>query len=618
MFVGSPSDVHGSRLFFHDMTPILAVDTEATGLGPKDRAFGISWQFTNGASDYIDIREKGAAQFINAYRESSCPIVCHNASYDYRMLKNAGIRLPLDRLDDTVIRATLINEHELNYTLDALAFKYLGRKKDAEIYVRMAELFGGRPTRNAQIGRIAQAPSEIVSPYCRTDAELTHDLWQWQQAEIERQDLEAIVAFERSVMPVVIEAECRGIRVDVEAAERAVETLTEAIDEYLGRLFDLAGKPFNINSPKQVRELYRPERGADGYWRSSGGILLPMTPKGEPSFSSDALKAINDPLSISIIETRSLIKTRDTFLKGHVLSNAIQGRVYPRINQTKGEDGGTGTGRFSYTEPALQQIPSRDKQIAERMKSIFLPDEGQVWLDADMHSFEVRVFIHLINNPRLLQMYADDPLLDFHQHVADLMNLPRKATHAGEANAKTLDMAMLFACGDGLVADMLGLPWEWAEFAKAGRVIRYRKAGPQAKALIEKYHNMIPGIRPLAKRASSIAQQFGYCETHAGRHLRFLRGYNTHKASALTTQATAADINKKNWLLIMEALDGEGHLLLNTHDSYGISVPENWRPIWKRIQEAVQSGHQWMRVPLILELEGIGKSWWAAISGGKP
>jgi DNA polymerase I-like protein with 3'-5' exonuclease and polymerase domains len=162
---------------------------------------------------------------------------------------------------------------------------------------------------------------------------------------------------------------------------------------------------------------------------------------------------------------------------------------------------------------------------------------------------------------------------------------------------------------------MLGLPWEWSTFVKQGREIRYRKAGPAAKAMIEKYHEMIPGVRELAKRSSSIANQFGYCMTHDGRHLRFNKGYGTHKASALTTQATAADINKKNWLLIREALQGEGRLLLNTHDSYGLSVPENWQPLWKRIQEAVQTGHPWMRVPLILELSGTGSNWWRAISG---
>jgi DNA polymerase I-like protein with 3'-5' exonuclease and polymerase domains len=427
------------------MKSILAVDTEATGLGPKDRAFGISWKLTNRHPEYVDVRIYGARKFMQVVRETDCPIVCHNASYDWRMLKNMGVTLPLDRLDDTVIRATLINEHEPNYSLDMLADKYLKRRKETQIYEYMAQRFGGRPTRHAQIGRIAMAPWEIVSPYAKVDAELTHDLWQWQELEIERQGIEGIVAFERAVMPAVIEAECHGIRVDVDAAERAVETLTEAIDRLMAELFSLSGKIFNIQSPKQVREIYRPTRDEKGQWRSASGILLPTTPRGEPSFGSAALQAINDPLALRIIETRQLIKTRDTFLKGHVLGNAIEGRVYPRINQTKGEDGGTGTGRFSYTEPALQQIPSREKLIAKQMKSIFLPDEGYVWLDADMHSFEVRVFAHLVKNPHVLRLYAENPMLDFHQHVAELMNLPRKATYVGEPNAKTLDMAMLFA-----------------------------------------------------------------------------------------------------------------------------------------------------------------------------
>lgn len=599
------------------MPPILAVDTEATGLGPKDRAFGISWMLTGTKPEYIDIRKQGAGRFIDVLLSTQCRIVCHNASYDYRMLKNAGIQLPLERLDDTVIRATLIDEHELNYSLDALAFKHLNRKKETEIYHRMAELFGGKPTRHAQIARIKDAPAEIVAPYGCTDAELTHDLWQWQEAEINKQGIWRIVALERSVMPQVILAECHGIRVDVEAAERAVETLTESIERHLRELYELAGKTFNINSPKQVRDLYAPTLNGHGEWVSSGGLLLPLTPKGEPSFGSDALKMLNDPLALNIIETRSLIKTRDTFLKGHILSNVIDGRVYPRINQTKGETGGTGTGRFSYTEPALQQIPSRDKKIAQQIKAAFLPDEGEIWLDADMHSFEVRVFVHLVNNPRLLQAYIDNAMLDFHQRVADLMNLPRKATYAGEPNAKTLDMAMLYACGDGLVADQLGMAWEWAEFKRRGKIIRYRKAGPEAKAMIEKYHTMIPGIRKLSKRASAIAKEYGFCETWHGRHLRFPNGFNTHKASAITTQATAADINKQNWLLIAQALDGEGRLLLNTHDSYGISVPENWQPIWERVRDAVQGGHPWMRVPLILELSGTGVNWWDAIAGGK-
>jgi len=598
------------------MKDILAVDTESTGLGPKDRAIGVSWQVTGQEAQYIDLREDGAGEFLNILdRTDGIPVVCHNASYDYRMSRNAGIHIPLERMQDTVIRATLLNEHEISYSLDNQGEKYLGRKKESEIWQQLADLFGGKPTRSAQAGRIHQAPKAVVMPYAIPDAELCHDLWQDQERRIQEQGIERIVDFEKSVMPTIIRSEMRGIRVNEEAANKAVDKLTEQIDIQKNRLFETAGCIFNIDSPLQVRALYKP-RQIDGVWFTQYGTPLPSTPGGDPSFSADALRRINDPLALGILETRSLQKTRDTFLRGHILSNAIDGRVYPSIHQTKGEDGGTGTGRFSYTEPAMQQIPSRNEEVACIVKPIFEPEEGQIWLDADMHSFEVRVFAHLVNNQNLLAAFHANPLLDFHQYVADMTGLPRKAHYAGQPNAKELNLSIIMGCGDGLVAMKLGLPWEWDEFKKGKNTFRYRRSGPEAKELIERYHKMLPGVREFARRARATTDKFGYLETYMGRRLRFPKGMSNHKAQALAVQSTAADINKRNWQLIEQALGSEGRLLLNTHDSYGMSVPENWEPIWARIQEAIRDSYPWFRVPLILELSGTGSNWWEAIHHG--
>lgn len=596
------------------MPDILAVDTEATGLTPRDRAIGISWQITGQESRYIDLRDDGAGEFLEALdRAKGLPVVCHNASYDYRMTYNAGIRLPLERLQDTVVRATLLDEHEISYSLDNQGEKYLGRKKTSEIWQQLADLFGGKPTRSAQAGRIHMAPKAIVEPYARPDAELCHDLWQNQESRIAAQGIERIIAFEQSVMPTIIRSEMAGIRVNEEAAHIAVDRLTVEIDALKSRLFDLAGCVFNLESPQQVAALYQP-RQVDGTWFTSNGTPLPATPGGSPSFGADSLRLINDQLALGILETRSLTKTRDTFLKGHILGNAINGRVYPSIHQTKGEDGGTGTGRFSYTSPALQQIPSRNLDIAAVIKPIFLPEEGQKWLDGDMHSFEVRTFAHLLNNQDLIAAFQANSRLDFHQYVANLTDLPRKAHYAGQPNAKELNLSMIMGCGDGLVAMKLGLPWEWDEFRKGKEVFRYRKAGKEALEIIAKYHKILPGVREFAKRARATTDKFGYIETYMGRRLRFPKGVSNHKAQALAIQALAADINKMNWLLIEQALGTEGRLLLNTHDSYGMSVPHDWEPVWKRVQEAIRDGFPWFRVPLILELSGVGDNWWGAIS----
>lgn len=595
------------------MEDIVAVDTETTGLGVTDRAFATSWKITGQEPKFVDFRTDDPHEFISAVSDYGLRVVCHNASFDYRKLLSSGFKLDIDKLDDTVIRATQINEHEFSYSLDALSKKYLGREKESEIWTEMAQIFGGRPTREAQIGNIANAPREVVKKYALPDADLAHDLWVRQQREIERQGLQEICDFERSIMPAIIENEMAGIRVDIGAAERAVSDLSEVIEQQSKQLFALAGKQFNINSSTDVGKIFKPKKGSDGRWYTADGHVLPSTPGGKASFSADALREMNSPLARAIVDIRSMVKTRDTFLLGHVLSNAVNGRVYPNIHQTKGEDGGTGTGRFSYSGPAMQQIPSRNKAVAAIVKPIFLPDEGQVWVDADMASFEVRVFAHLVQNEQIIRAYADNPDLDLHRFVAELTGLPRNAEYSGQANAKQLNLSMIFNSGNGAIAEKMGMPFTYDSFMKGGKTFVYKKAGPEAEEVIARYHESVPGVKKLATRAKQIAETYGYVETHYGRRLRFPRGEKTYKASGLTIQATAADINKMNWLIIREVLAGEGRLILNTHDSYGLSLPEDWQPRWNRVKEAVEGGFPWFRVPIRLELSGAGRNWWEAL-----
>lgn len=596
------------------MEHILALDTETTGLGPKDRAFGASFQRTGEEARYIDLREDGPGELLDEIeRTGNMRIVCHNGSFDYRMLRNAGIEIPIDRLDDTVIRATQINEHEYSYQLDDLAKKHLDRAKDTSVWDELAKVYGGPATRAAQITRLPYAPKELVGRYAIPDAELAHDLWHWQEKEIRRQGIEAITEFERSIMPSIIRNEMKGIRVDIAAAERAVEDLTVVIDQQTAQLYELAGSRFNLNSPTDMAKLFKPIKGSDGRWYTQDGFQLPSTPGGKASFSADAMREIGSPVAQSIIDIRSMVKTRDTFLLGHVLGNQIDGRVYPSIHQTKGEDGGTGTGRFSYSTPAMQQIPSRNLAVAAIVKPIFLPDEGQVWVDADMHSFEVRVFAHLVNNARIIALYRAMPKSDFHQMTSGLTGLPRNAEYSGQANAKQLNLSMIFNSGNGAIAEKMGMPFTYDSFKKGGKDFTYKKAGPEAMAVIERYHANMPGVKELAERAKKKAEAFGYVQTQFGRRLRFPRGEKTYKASGLCIQATAADINKKNWMLIEEALGGAGRLVLNTHDSYSLSLPEDWQPHWERVKEAVQGGFPWFRVPIILELSGAGRNWWEAL-----
>ena len=202
-----------------------------------------------------------------------------------------------------------------------------------------------------------------------------------------------------------------------------------------------------------------------------------------------------------------------------------------------------------------------------------------------------------------------------HQWVADETNLPRNATFSGQPNAKQLNLSAIFNSGNGSIAAQMGMPWTWASFeASDGKKVTYRKAGVEAMEVINRYHRKLPGVKELANGCKQVAERRGFIHTAFGRRLRFPRGYKSYKASGLLIQGTSADINKENWMITEEALGDRGRLVLNTHDSYGMSLKEDtWREAWADVKAAVERPGR-LRVPLILALSGVGHKWWDALN----
>jgi DNA polymerase I-like protein with 3'-5' exonuclease and polymerase domains len=428
-------------------------------------------------------------------------------------------------------------------------------------------------------------------------------------------------------MPYIIEREERGIRVDIDAAERAQRHLTGLIAPLQGKLNQMCKFEVNVNSnagkDSHMKRIFEP-RQEGGKWFANNGEPLGTASSGGPSLARDVLQALSHPAAKLIVELRGLYRLRDTFLGQHVLGHAINGRVYPRINQNKGEDGGTGTGRLSYVDPALQQIPARDKFKSSIIRPTFLPEEGHKWVDTDKASFEVRVFASLVGakNPAIVDRFKQDRHTDFHQYVSDLCGIPRNMPAEGGANGKQLNLSIIFTQGEGATAEKMGLPWHWDSFLPKGKAdkpenyIHYKKPGPEAKAVIEKYHANVPGVREFSNRAKEKALERGFVFTQYGRRLRFPNGFKAYKASGLIIQSTAADWNKENWKLIHEALDGEGEMLLNIHDGYGLSIEEGREEeVARRVKDHVEQSPR-SRVPLILEISHPGANWWDSYSSG--
>lgn len=606
---------------------ILSVDFETTGIEwYKDKVFGVAVAaYTDGKihSEYVDIRknQKYVAQ-IQDYINSAGKIVNHNIKFDLLFGRNdLKLKFPLEKCHCTMVNACLIDENRLSYSLDACAFDALGEHKE-DIYAELADMFGGKPTRQVQMPNLQKAPESLARKYAIKDPELAIKLFLWQEEECKRQGLEQIFVFEQRCLGYLTRLEEGGICVDEESAHEAIKKLDIVIRANHYKLNKMAGFEVNYNpSSRDIPKMFNAvERDGEFF---VGNFKVPKTPGGKPSFNKDALELLPDERANTVLTLRKLTRTRDTFLKGHILGHMYNGRVYPSINQTKGEteygEAGTGTGRLSYTEPALQQIPARDKAIAEIVRPIFRPDPGQKWSYGDLDQHEFRVFAHYTKSKALLDRYTEDPDLDIHMAVAELTGLPRNASRSGGPNAKQLNLAMVFNMGGASIAKKMGMATEIVEKRNSkGKVIRsYEIAGPEAREIIEKYHNMVPGVRELAQKAASIAESRGHVRTIKGRHIRFPHRGMSYKASGLLFQGSSADLNKENIMLAMDVLEGSNsRLLMNIHDEYSCSIAPGNEHLLQEIKNQIQHKPE-LRVPIRVDFSQPCDNWWLATKADK-
>lgn len=603
-----------------DSSVPVVIDCETTGLRWwKDKVFGVSLLVPGAEPFYWDLRQSpNAVEFLKDLAESKHVThwVNHNIKFDYHFLREAGIVLPLDRLHCTMVRAALINEHEPAYELDFLARKYANQRKESEIYAQLAEMFGGRATRNAQMPNISKAPAQIVAPYAKQDVVAAYALYQWQEGEITRQELGKVYELERRLMPVIIDMESGGVRVDVDRAEDAVRGLTTRIERIQKDLNTEAGFEVNPNPSGSIAQLFKPTLGEDNEWYLIDGTRADKTDGGKASINADCLRRMKHPAARMILDLRKMLKTRDTFLSGHILGHHEDGVIHCNYNQTKNDsEAGTGTGRLSVTNPALQQIPSRDKDIKALIRPIFLPDYGAKWLGMDWSQFEFRVANHYGNVPTIIKAYRDNPNLDFHQLVSDMTGIPRNAEYAGGPSSKSINLGLAFNMGSGKLAQECGLPFT-EETGSNGNV--YLRAGPEAMELFERYHAANPGMRNMAQKASSIAKERGFVHSVMGRHIRFPGAQFVHKASGLIYQATSADCMKQKLIELHSYLTQHecGRLLLTIHDEVGVSLDTDSEEHANEIAR-IYTTFDGVECPIALRVPitcdwGLGENWYVA------
>jgi DNA polymerase-1 len=598
---------------------IIGLDYETTGLRywlPDFRVFGIAVA-AGSESWYWDVRETPRA--VDWLRDilPGRKAVAQNAQYEYQCSRVLGIDPRSVDWYCTMVNECLIDEHHLTYDLASIA-RYRGIDSEKTAILESIRVTMGWGTVREVLERLSEVPSALVARYGASDASDALKIYHAQQTQIHEQNLYQVSDLEARLMPVLADMSWTGVRVDLEAAHRAIPKLDEQEGILQQEINEITGGKFNVNSSPQVRAFFQPEPISKFQWRLIDGTLVGPTKGGKgPSLDQHVMREIKHPLAAKILALRKTIKLRDTFIRGHVIGSADgEGYVHTQFNQTRNDaDAGTVTGRLSSTDPALQQITKRDKANAAILRAMFLPDAGDDWLCTDYSQVDFRCAAHLINDSAIISAYRDDPTLDYHQIVSDMTSIPRNAPYAGAPNTKQINLGLAFGAGAGKLAFMMGMPYEITEFR--GKMAYL--PGQEAKDIFELYHKKLPGVKEFMKKAESVAKTSGYVRTAIGRRLRFPSG--AHKAAGLLYQAYAADLHKYGLIAIDDTIrknDLPARLLMSCHDEAGISMKPDEEIKQLLMKEYTNFNSEdsviQMRVPITASGD-FGPNWYEASKG---
>ena len=520
--------------------------------------------------------------------------VFHNASYDVGWLLVNGFEIN-GPIVDTMIAAALINENRFSFSLNACAKDYLGEIKNETFLNEKAKEWG--IDAKADLWKL---PAGYVGFYAEQDAGLTLKLWQRFKTEITKQSLNDVWDLEMELLPILIETRRRGIRVDEEKALKLKKEFKEKEYQVLKKIKEETTMKPDIWAARSVAQVF-----------DRIGVEYPRTPKtGEPSFTQNWLVNCNNPIAQLIREAREINKFHSTFIDS-IQRFVHKGRIHSEINQLRSDQGGTVSGRLSYSNPNLQQIPARNKEFGDKIRSLFLPEEGKQWGSFDYSQQEPRLVAHYaasVNEDftgadEFIEAYKNEAA-DFHQIVADMAGISR-------TQAKTINLGLFYGMGK----------------AKLGRELGISK--DNAENLLNKYHSRVPFVKKLAEAVTNSASKYGFIRTIRGRKCRFdmwepatfgmnkamqyeeakaiygnnIRRAFTYKALNRLIQGSAADQTKQAMINCYK----QGYKpLLQIHDELCFSI--NSEEDIKGVKEVMENAIENLKVPFKVDV-ALGRSW---------
>ena len=491
--------------------------------------------------------------------DESIQKVFHNAQYDIGWLSTLGIEVK-GYIHDTMIAAALLNENRFSYALTSIGFEYLGERKNETLLKAKAAELGLDPKAD-----MYKMHASFVGEYAEADALLTYKLHDRFKTELQRDSVETVYDLECRLIRVIFNMTRRGVRIDMDRAQKLKVKLKNKEKQYLKRIKDVVGNDVQIWAARSVADAF-----------DSVNLEYPTTALGAPSFTQTFLDTHKHELPRMITKARVLNKLQGTFIDG--ISRYIhKGRLHAHINQIRGDSGGTVTGRFSMYAPNLQQMPIRN-EFGSEMRKIFLPEEGEYWSSADYSQQEPRILTHFAvlnkNEGATEVKEAFEKGLDFHKQTAEMAGIDRKL-------AKTIGLGVMYGMGYKKMAVDLDI------------------SPMEAKNMLKQFREKVPFMQGMLEAVMNRANEVGTIRTFLGRKCRFdfwepsyfspgvynkpmllkeanaeygtsLKRAGTYKALNRLIQGTAADQTKKAMVDVYEKLGVTP--LIQVHDELNCSV----------------------------------------------
>lgn len=573
---------------------LVCLDTETTGLDVMNaQLVGISFAITPHEAAYLplahiypgapdQLKREATLRTLQPWLESAQhKKLGQNLKYDRHIFANHGIALAGIH-DDTLLQSYVLESHK-PHDMDNLALRHLNVQA-----ISYAEVVG----KGAKQICFDQVDLEIATRYAAEDADITLQLHRNLAPQVAIQaGLQHIYRdIEMPSMHVLYAMERNGVLLDSALLQIQSRELGEKLLALEGKAYEAAGQPFNLNSPKQLREILFDKLGLPAKKK---------TPGGDPSTDEEVLQelALDYPLPKILLDYRGLAKLKSTYTDKLPLSvNRATGRVHTSYSQAVAV-----TGRLASNDPNLQNIPVRTAE-GRRIREAFIAPPDSHIISADYSQIELRIMAHLSGDTGLLTAFANNE--DIHRATAAEIFMTSRADVTSEQRryAKVINFGLIYGMSAFGLAKQLGVE---------------RSA---ATAYIERYFTRYPGVKDYMDRTREQAKQQGYVETVFGRRLWLpeinasngMKRQGAERAAInAPMQGTAADLIKLAMIAVQSWLESEQlttRLVMQVHDELILEVPDAELGVVQEKLPQLMCNVATLKVPLLVEM-GAGKNW---------